>query len=219
MKITNSSLNTKTSRLTKLERSQIVLPNNLKDILVGLLLGDLYAQKRSTKGNTLLRFEQGFLHKEYIDHLYDLFKNYCVSEPKVTNRLPNKVTGKTYTRVTFHSMSLPCFNELHNLFYHEGKKVVPDNIGLILTPLSLAYWIADDGSWDQNTLRLYTNGYTLEEVNLLAKTLTDNFNLICTINKNEDKHTIRIARKSVSCLQTLLNPIMPPMMRYKIQGK
>jgi hypothetical protein len=209
----------KTSRLTKLERSQIVLPNNLKDILIGLLLGDLYAQKRSTKGNTLLRFEQGFLHKEYIDHLYDLFKSYCVSEPKVANRLPNKVTGKIYTRVTFNSMSLPCFNELHNLFYQEGKKVVPDNIGEILTPLGLAYWIADDGSWDHSTLRLYTNGYTLEEVNLLAKTLTDNFNLICTIIKDEDRHTIRIACKSVSCLQTLLTPIMPPMMKYKIQGK
>jgi LAGLIDADG DNA endonuclease family len=65
--------------------------------------------------------------------------------------------------------SLPCFNELFDLFYLDGKKIVPSNIAELLTPLGLAYWICDDGGRYRNTVRLATDGFTLEEVNLLAK--------------------------------------------------
>ena len=40
---------------------------------------------------------------------------------------------------------LPCFNKLYLLFYKVKKKVIPSNIGDYLTPLSLAYWICDEG--------------------------------------------------------------------------
>jgi hypothetical protein len=65
-------------RLTKLERANFVLSDELKFILVGLLLGDLCAQKRSIKGNTNLHFEQGYLHKDYIYHLYDILKTIVI---------------------------------------------------------------------------------------------------------------------------------------------
>ena len=51
--------------------------------------------------------------------------------------------------IYFSTYTLPCFNELYNLFYLSGKKVIPNNIGDLLTPLSLAYWIADEGSWNK----------------------------------------------------------------------
>lgn len=57
-------------RLTKTERALFVLPSNLDEILVGLLLGDLCAQKRSENGNTNLHFVQGIVHKYYFYHLY-----------------------------------------------------------------------------------------------------------------------------------------------------
>ena len=121
-------------RLTNLERAQFSLPQDLKEILVGLFLGDLSAQKRSSKGNTNLHFEQGYLHKDYISHLYDIFKSYCNSEPKTSNRLPDKRTGAVYTRIQFVTVSLPCFNEFYACFYPGGKKKVPLNIGQLLTP-------------------------------------------------------------------------------------
>jgi len=126
-------------RLTKLEQSQFNLSEDLKSILVGLLLGDLYAQKRTIVGNTCLLFEQGFVHKDYIYHLFELFGLYCRSVPKITNRPPDKRTGKVYSSVRFNTYSLPCFNEFYNLFYLEGKKIIPKNIGDLMTPLSLAY--------------------------------------------------------------------------------
>lgn len=163
----------KTNLLSKLERLQFNLSPDLKAILVGLLLGDLYARKRTKTGNTLLMFEQGTVHKDYIYHLYDLFSNYCRTAPKLKTRAPDKRTGVIYSSISFQTYSLPCFNELFHMFYLEGRKVVPSNIAELLTPLSLAYLICDDGSWAKSLKRvvLYTNSFTLEEVNLLAQVI------------------------------------------------
>ena len=48
--------------LTKEDKSQLTLSDELKQIVVGLLLGDLYAQKPKGAVNILLRFRQGEIH-------------------------------------------------------------------------------------------------------------------------------------------------------------
>lgn len=60
-------------KLSKEEKAALSLPEDLKQILVGLLLGDLCSQKQSYGGNPRLIFSQGLLHKDYIFHLYELF--------------------------------------------------------------------------------------------------------------------------------------------------
>lgn len=106
------------------------------------------------KGNTNLHFEQGIVHKEYLDHLYNLFAGYCNSAPNISDRLPDKRTNKIYTRIQFVTYSLPCFNYLYDLFYFEGKKFVPLNIEEHFTALSLAYWLCDDGYYDKKNKRV-----------------------------------------------------------------
>jgi hypothetical protein len=113
--------------LTKLERQQFKLKENLKEVLVGNLLGDLYIQKDKPHQNinSRLRFAQSIAHKDYIYHLFELFKIYCGGEPTIINQLPDKKTGKVSTAIYFVTYTLPCFNELHEFFYPEGIKVVP----------------------------------------------------------------------------------------------
>jgi len=120
-------------RLTKAERESFTLSKELKDILVGLLLGDLNILKGEKSINAGLRFEQSIIHDDYIRYLYTLFQFYCISEPKVYIKKPNLKTGVSYSCVRFITCSLPCFNELHELFYPLGKKIVPVNIGELLT--------------------------------------------------------------------------------------
>jgi hypothetical protein len=208
----------KRNTLTQAQRSQLSLPQNLQDILVGLILGDLCIRKRKASVNVRLQFEQGLVHEKYLEHLYDLFKTYCPSLPKTTNRPPHKVTCKIYTRVAFNTFSLPCFNYYYDLFYPNGQKVVPLNIGELLTPLSLVYWLCDDGSFHKRdrALVLSTQSFTLAEVELLVSVLTDKFGLKCTISKSNGDFTIRISSKSIPVLQSLLKDIMPSMMLYKI---
>ena len=47
--------------------------------------------------------------------------------------------------VKFNTYYLPCFNEFYSLFYPIDKKVIPLNIGELLTDKGLAYWAMDDG--------------------------------------------------------------------------
>lgn len=140
----------KRNSMTRAERSQFSLPQNLQDILVGLTLGDLYISKPKTCINARLEFTQGVIHMEYLQHLYKLFGAFCGMVPKTPTRAPDKRTGEIYDTVIFYTYSLPCFLEFYNLFYPDGKKIVPLNIGSLLTPLGLAYWISDDGSWDKH---------------------------------------------------------------------
>jgi hypothetical protein len=206
----------KKTYLSQAERSQFILTAELKNILIGLLLGDLYLQKTPKSRNNMLRFIQGTVNQDYAFHLYELFKEFCSAAPKISNAPVDKRTGKTYSRVRFNTYSLPCFNELRDLFYVENKKVIPSNIGDLLTIEGLCYWICDDGYWSGNGVHLCTDSFTLEEVNLLVKTLIAKFNLKCTINKTNGNFRIRISSKSIPELQKYLAPIMPSMMHYKI---
>jgi hypothetical protein len=158
----NDKMILKKPRLTKLERANITLTQDLKDNLVGLLLGDLSIHRYSPTSNSCCCFGQGLVHKDYIFHLYDLFKNYCGTEPKINNRKPDFRTNKVYTRVYFNTLRLPCFNEFYELFYPQGQKVVPRNIGDLLTPAGLAQ---DDGYLHSkgNNFLFATNSYTLSE--------------------------------------------------------
>jgi len=214
----SSLLPIKPKRLTKGQKEQFVLTQELKSILVGLCLGDLYCRKFKGSVNPSLAFEQGILHEEYLLHLYELFKDFCPSSPKIRNRLPHPKTGKVHGSIYFGSYSLPCFKELFHMFYPQGQKVVPQNIGDLLAPLSLAYWICDDGCFckTRRVVYLSTNSFTWAEVNILSCVLTTKFGLNCTINKQRDGFKIRISAKSITVLQSLLKDIMPPMMRYKI---
>jgi hypothetical protein len=83
----------KPRKLTKLAAAAFTIPECLKAILVGLILGDLYGQKQCTNAKFL--FEQGTVHKEYLNHLYEIFSNYSPSAPKIYNRLPDKITLST----------------------------------------------------------------------------------------------------------------------------
>jgi len=51
----------------------------LKEILVGLLLGDGWLEKQ--KINARFRFEQGDIHKEFFFYVYEYFTRFCQSPP------------------------------------------------------------------------------------------------------------------------------------------
>lgn len=119
------------------------IPSNLHDIIIGLSLGDLHISRDYQ--NTRLRFKQGAINSSYLVHLYELFYDYCLTPPKFLNYY-DKRKDKTYYSVHFSTRSLPIFNHYNQLFYCNKKKIIPLNIGDLLSPIGLAYWAMDDGS-------------------------------------------------------------------------
>jgi hypothetical protein len=46
-----------------------------KEILIGLILGDAHLEKSLNSLSYRLKIEQSFFHKEYVEHLYNIFKD------------------------------------------------------------------------------------------------------------------------------------------------
>ena len=119
----------------------------------------------------------------------------------------------------FSTRCYPCFNEHHQLFYPEGKKVVPQNIGELLTPAGLAYWAHDDGGKRGSGFALCTHSFTLSEVELLVLVLKQKFNLDCTIqkvNKNKEQYRIYIKSNSIALFRELVTPYFHDSIKYKL---
>ena len=51
----------------------------------------------------------------------------------------DKNSGKIRYNLSFATLALPCFNELYEKFYVDGKKLVPNDISDLLSEVSLAY--------------------------------------------------------------------------------
>ena len=121
------------------------------------------------KGINYLNVETKYF-KEYLLHLYDIFNNLCISKLKF-DKHSKKITGNIHENIYFISITLPCINEFHSIFYNSnGTKIIPININELLIPIGLAYWAMDD-SYKKH---LCTDNFTKDA---LIKVLKENFKL------------------------------------------
>jgi hypothetical protein len=58
--------------------------------------------------------------------------------PGIASRKDRR-TGTITQSIYFWSMTMPCLNYFHDLFYVNKVKVIPKNIAELLTPIGLAY--------------------------------------------------------------------------------
>jgi ubiquinol-cytochrome c reductase cytochrome b subunit len=70
------------------------------------------------------------------------------------------VKGKLRKIVRFSTWTYTSFNWIHDIWYKDGIKRVPDCIDLYLTPLALAIWVMDDGCKVNKGLKFSTNSFT-----------------------------------------------------------
>jgi hypothetical protein len=117
------------------------MPDELRDLLVGILLGDAHIAKRSPTSNSRLTYAQtAVAHKEYFDYVFSFFIPFCVKDYKPNSKLVrDNRTKKIYSSITFTTMQLPCFNVFKDMFYVVNIKKVPNNIYELLTPRGLAF--------------------------------------------------------------------------------
>jgi hypothetical protein len=217
--LSNKSSRPSGPKYEKSYKDQMKLSPYLKQALIGLLLGDVYANRLKAHHNTRLSFDQSKdKHSDYLNYLYDLFEPFVGTKPTSTNRKPDKRTGLTYDSLIFKTLAFPCFNEFYELFYPNGTKIVPLNISEYLTGVSLAFWIMDDGGkTTYGDLLLHTNSYTLEEVELLVSVLNNKFNLVCRLSKRRpDQWAILIPKRELHKVRALVSAYVHSSMKYKI---
>jgi len=206
------------NRLTRAERARFSLNDFQEQVLIGVILGDLYMRKSSKVANTRLVFRQGSVHSAYLLHLYKLFQVFVNTPPAITT-IVDKNTERSRYNLHFSTLALPCFNKYYELFYVDGKKQIPTNIVEYLTPVGLAYWIMDDGSYTGAGLRLSTNAFDKKDLNLLIDALEKNFSITATINvqyKDKDQNTLYITKAQLPQLKLLVSEYMCPDMMSKL---
>ena len=191
------------------------IPTALKEIIVGLALGDLNIRRRSI--NTCLRFKQSYKNEPYMLHLFTLFQEYCKMTPRVTDA---RLKGKVYQSMIFDTLTYAAFNYFFELFYKEGKKFVPKNIQELITPIGLAYWAMDDGTADRSGFCFHTDSFTKEDVQLLVDALKNKFGLDCAIHTRNDRvkkpYIIYVKANSWEKLKGLIEPYVLPHFAYKL---
>lgn len=159
----------------------MLIDKKLRDIIVGLLLGDGSFEKKKDTIGIRLQIKQQSKAKEYVDWLYSQLKDCCLSGVKFR---------KDYSQYYFSTRYLREFKELYNLFYVNGKKIIPTSIKELLTsPISLAIWYMDDGSLDYRpndhyAFYLASNCFTVEDTKKLTTALRENFGVESTVYNN-----------------------------------
>ena len=190
-----------------------------KETLVGLLLGDGNLQTESNGKTFRLRICQSLAHKDYVFHLYELFKKFTTSPPVEGTSIDER-TGKTSLSWSFSTTQQSCFRYYGQQFYDKkGVKRVPLIIARLLKPRSIAYWYMDDGAqkWKNVTkgVRFCTDNFQRVEVKRLAKTLEEKYQLKTSLQKQRKDFRIYVSTNSYETLKKLIWEYFIPSMLYK----
>jgi hypothetical protein len=143
---------------------------------------------------------------EYVWFVFNLLSHYCSNYPYFVSGIRK---GKGYFALGFDTRRLPCITELYELFYLNKKKVIPDNIYNLLTPIALAHLLffiimppflpplmkcirggekkggikknAGDGSSMNGGVVICTDSFTIQDVVSLTNVLIIRYGLSCSI--------------------------------------
>jgi LAGLIDADG DNA endonuclease family len=186
-------------------------------ILIGSLLGDGHME-RDGNGSRFCFYQKGE-HIEYILWLHSiLFKHgYCKENiPQIQSRMIN---NKLFYYCRFRTFTYSSFNWIYEGFYPKGKKVIPVWIEEYITPLALAIWIMDDGTWIKNRgIKLCTNSFSLSEVKYLVSILEKKYGFKLSIVSAGaiNQYNIYIPKVNLPILIPIVLPHMHPYFLYKL---
>ena len=191
-----------------------------KEVLHGTLLGDACLEWSRDRQKARIKFEQSSKHRDYLFHLYELFRPFVSQAPSV--RIRKCSTGVDCESYVFQTVKHGCFRFFGQQYLSESSKAVPKLIHRWVTPRSFAYWFMDDGSiksLESKGVVLNTQGFDSLGVDRLIEALRSRFNLIASRRRQRDGLQIYISGKSYDRLVELLDPYVVESMRYKIPPK
>jgi ubiquinol-cytochrome c reductase cytochrome b subunit len=192
---------------------------HLLSVIYGTLLGDSHAECRYPGNGSRVCFNQEAHHAEYLLWLHGFFAGlgYCNPQvPTIQTRLAPK--GHLRYIIRFHSYTYCSFNAIHDAWYTDGIKHVPQDIATYLSSLALAVWIMDDGGRSGDGVKLATNSFTYNDCTRLTTVLHELYGLKSSVQSAgyPGQHQIYIWAESMTALRALVRPHMVSSMLYKL---
>jgi hypothetical protein len=208
------------------------LTERQKAIVLGTLLGDGCLIKSGNENSTLYRLSwtHGEPQKEYIEWKHQEMKPFTMHEPmKYIRKNDNGFLRKDgLPHITYHLFTIG-HNDLSyikGLLYRGKKKFVTRRYLNLLTPLSLAVWYMDDGSYGKRNhgMMLCTHSMTLSEHRAMKAYFWQRWNIDCKISdvnkeyKGEMRHyyCLRFGVKATEQFQEIVKSYIISSMQYKL---
>jgi hypothetical protein len=197
-----------------------------KSIVLGSILGDGCIKKRKCSKNASLQIGHGGKQLEYLkwkkEKLSPFVKTISKAEEPGTIK---QICGKECVSSgywIFNTIAHPNLNDFYNRFSFRGKKRVHDSVIKDLDWVSLAIWLADDGSFSsrgKTSIRgsIATCSFTFEENEILIEALKSFYSGNVTLSKMKDGNPILYLSDTKAILDMLSNvlPILPECIHYK----
>lgn len=192
--------------------------------IYGMLLGDshIYNDKRS-QGKLRIVATNGEAQLDYLKYKQAIFNN----EGKICNAGKGNFENAKDVYHWFLPVDGYISQEVEKDFYLTGKKTITEGVVKRLNDEGLAFWYMDDGNLSYRkdpskrcNIRLNTQGFSLEENNLLCKTLVDKWGFKCHVSKEEREgkpiyYHIFISADSTPDFLKVVTPYMCKSMAYK----
>jgi hypothetical protein len=210
-------------------KEKLKLTDYQRNIIVGKLLGDGHLETRDKK-TYRLKIEHSSKQKEYVDWLYEQFKTWVRQAPKMRvrqYRFPQGTCGEkaSYGFTTYSHGAFRFYNQ--QFYTKEKKKVMPKLIAKLLTPVSVAIWYLDDGSFKSDrhkTFIIHTHGYTKRDLQRVRQAFLKFGVEVSLHRQNYTQKTywrIYVLSQSAETFKKLIEPtvLRIPAMRYKLGNK
>jgi hypothetical protein len=184
-------------------------------IINGALLGDgcLHTAWAGTSKNYRFAKTHSIKQKEYIDWTYEKLKPFVLSKPWLYEPVHS---------LKLRTISHPELTALREIYYPNGKKILPKNIeSIIQDSLALAVWFMDDGNAKRQNeitygLNINTQSFTREENEYLCDIFRRVWNVTCTVQLNNGKWRLYVLKRDVESFSNIVSPHIVPSMQYKL---
>ena len=183
-----------------------------QDVLIGTILGDGHLAENWSKTHYRLKVGQSVRQAEYVRWKYEMFRDWVLTPPKV---------HRSTRSLRFATISHPDITHFRNMFYQGRKKVLPNNIGALLSPLAVAVWFMDDGNIRKTDNKVYgyyinTQSFSERENEALQGILKKRFGVRAAIYQNNGKPRLYIGAGGKAIFRSLVQPYILPSLQYKL---
>ena len=179
-------------------------------IVQGALLGDgcLHTAWAGTSKNYRFAKTHSVKQKEYVNWTYAKLKPFILTPPALYEPVQS---------LKLRTISHPELTQLRSIFYPNGKKILPNNLALIMQDsLALAVWFMDDGSRCRaSDVYLNTQQFAQKDQKVLQAMLAK-LQIENSLNKDKKYSRIRIKKSSIPKLYEIISPYIIPSMTYKL---
>ncbi len=198
---------------------------NIISLIIGSLLGNSYIKKNKSDKGIIITFIKcsDNIESLMLFHKYLVNNGYCKLKKPKLNKIIYK-NNKVLYYYEIDSYIISNLDWLYEMFYKNNawrsqQKIIPVNLKIYLTPLSLTTWYLDS-IYKLPKSDLSSFNIKKEDINYISKILKDKYNIETIIKlESKEKITFYIKNSSKNAFSNLVKSHILPSLQYKLKSQ